>query len=184
MTEWKKTTLEDICIKITDGSHFSPKEQQTGYPMYSVKDMDEYGFDQSKCKLISENDFLKMVQNDCVPQQNDVLVAKDGSYLKHIFLIKEQKDEAVLSSIAIFRPDISKIEPIYLVYILKNPITKQIISDNYVSGSALPRIVLKDFKKIELLIPPLSEQKKIAYTLSTLDNKIELNNQINDYLAS
>ena len=181
--EWEKTTLENICIKITDGSHFSPKEQQTGYPMYSVKDMDEYGFNRSSCKFISKDDFSKMVQNDCVPQINDILVAKDGSYLKHIFLIKEQKDEAILSSIAIFRPNILKIIPKYLVYIFKNPITKQIISDNYVSGSALPRIVLKDFKKIELLIPSLSEQRKIVSILSLLDEKIELNNKINDNLS-
>ena len=177
-----KMRLEDICIKITDGSHFSPKENYQGYPMLSVKDMTEYGFDYSSCKRISEEDYKTMLSNDCVPKRNDILVAKDGSYLKHIFVIKEERAEAILSSIAIFRPNTDIVYPSYLCYLLKNPIMKQIIKDNYVSGSALPRIVLKDFKKIEVEIPPLPEQKAIAATLSALDDMIELNNQTNKTL--
>ena len=42
--ELKKYKLKDICNRITDGSHYSPKEQSSGYPMFSVKDMDEFYF--------------------------------------------------------------------------------------------------------------------------------------------
>jgi hypothetical protein len=37
---WKKYKLEDVCVKITDGSHFSPKEIKDGQRIIaSVKDM-------------------------------------------------------------------------------------------------------------------------------------------------
>lgn len=36
------------------------------YPMYSIKDMETYGFNSSSCKHITE-EFLKMQKNDCVP---------------------------------------------------------------------------------------------------------------------
>jgi len=150
--------------------------------MLSVKDMTDYGFDYSACKRISDDDYETMLRNDCVPRINDVLVAKDGSYLKHIFVTKEQKDEAILSSIAIFRPNTDKINPQYLCYLLQNPMMKRVIKENYVSGSALPRIVLKDFKKIQIEVPALSEQKAIAATLSCLDDMIELNNRTNKVL--
>ena len=183
MEEWKEYKLEEICTKITDGSHFSPQACQTGYPMFSVKDMHEYGFDYSNCKHISAKDFESMKNGDCVPQKGDILVAKDGSFLKQIFECKETKEEAILSSIAMFRPNQDFITPTFLCYLLKSPKVYNYIASNCVSGSALPRIVLKDFKKVSMQVPPLPTQQKIAAILSSLDDKIELNNKINTNLA-
>ena len=182
MEEWKTYKLKDICIKVTDGSHFSPEGIEDGYPMFSVKDMLEYGFDYSKCKRISEIDFNKMKSSGCVPQKGDVLVAKDGSFLKQIFVCEETMDEAILSSIAIFRPDTSKVCPEYLCYLIKSPKVYDYISKNCVSGSALPRIVLKAFKEVELDIPSLDMQKSIVTRLKCIDDKIRINNRINHNL--
>lgn len=177
--EWKEVRLGDVCSKITDGSHFSPKAQTEGYPMLSVKDMREYDFDFSNCKKISYEDYLKMERDGCVPQIGDVLVAKDGSYLKEIFICKEQREIALLSSIAIFRPNSQLIDSRFLCYCLKSPRVYNYISLNCVSGSALPRIILKDFKGVNMRVPSLDDQRRIASILSSLDRKIELNNKIN-----
>lgn len=181
MDEWKSYKLKEICQKITDGSHSSPQAQDFGYPMFSVKDMLEYGFDYSKCKYISSEDFLLLKQNDCVPQKGDVLVAKDGSYLKQIFVCKETKEEGILSSIAIFRPN-ELVDSYFLCYLLKSPEVFNYISNNCVSGSALPRIVLKDFKEVNLRIPSRKTQKKIVSVLKTIDDKIEMCRRIKDNL--
>ena len=45
--------------------------------------------------------------------------------------------------------------------------------------SAIPHLNKHLFKNTKFLCPPLEEQEKIANLLSSLDNKIELNNQIN-----
>jgi type I restriction enzyme S subunit len=181
MEEWKEYKLKDICIKITDGSHSSPRGVDDGYPMFSVKDMQEYGFDYSKCKYVSYDDFLSLKQNDCVPQKGDVLVAKDGSYLKQIFVCKETRDEGILSSIAIFRPN-TIVDSFFLCYLLKSPEVYNYIANNCVSGSALPRIVLKDFKEVKLRVPSLTKQKEIVSILKSLDDKIEVNHKINENL--
>ena len=181
MEEWIEYKLEEICTKITDGSHSSPKAQESGYPMFSVKDMLEYGFDYSKCKYISQEDYVILKHNGCVPQKGDVLVAKDGSYLKQIFVCKETKDEAILSSIAIFRPN-SLADSYFLNYLLKSPQVYNYIANNCVSGSALPRIVLKDFKAVKLPIPSIGIQKSIVAVLKSLDDKIEVNRKTNENL--
>ena len=173
---WKEVTLEEVCTKITDGSHYSPSDSpDSPYPMYSVKDMETYGFNTSSCKHITEEEFLKMQKNDCVPLLNDILVAKDGSYLKEIFICSEQKKEAVLSSIAIFRPNTEIIIPEILLYLLKQPIIRKDVGDNYVSGSALPRIVLKDFKKYRFILPPMEEQRKIGAVLNSIRKQTKTN---------
>lgn len=175
-------SLDQICTRITDGSHYSPKDIGYGYPMLSVKDMTDFGFDYSSCKRISKNEYTKLLETDCVPQINDVLVAKDGSFMKHVFVTKEFKEEAILSSIAIIRPNTKIINPFYLKYYFLNPSMIKTIKENYVSGSAVPRIVLKDFKKIPISFPKIDKQKAIVNILLSLDDKIELNNKINKIL--
>lgn len=173
---WQTVSLNDICEKITDGAHYSPTDSPDApYPMYSVKDMREYGFDPSSCKHITAEEMQKMKQNDCVPQMDDILVAKDGSYLKEIFICSATRDEAILSSVAIFRPNRDMIEPEILLYFLKQPSIRKDVGDNYVSGSALPRIVLKDFKKYPVLLPPMDEQRKISGLLHSYRMKIQSN---------
>ena len=175
-SDWTEVSLDDVCTRITDGSHYSPADApESPYPMYSVKDMETYGFNSSSCKHITEEDFRKMQKGDCVPLLNDILVAKDGSYLKEIFICSEEKDEAILSSIAIFRPDTNIIMPEILLYLLKQPSVRKDVGDNYVSGSALPRIVLKDFKKYRFMLPPMDEQAKIGSVLHSIRMQTKAN---------
>ena len=174
--DWDEVSLDNVCLRITDGSHYSPADApDSPYPMYSVKDMETYGFNSSSCKHITEDEFHKMQKNDCVPLLNDILVAKDGSYLKEIFICSEEKNEAILSSIAIFRPNTSVIMPEILLYLLKQPSVRKDVGDNYVSGSALPRIVLKDFKKYRFMLPPMDEQVKIGSILHTIRMQTKAN---------
>ena len=168
-------SLEDACQLITDGSHYSPKEELIGIPMYSVKDMTDFGFSNKSVKRISEEEYRKLKKAGCEPEINDIVVAKDGSVLKHVFKVKEQHKCAVLSSIAIIRPNMNKIDPDYLECLLRNPVLREDILRNYISGSGVPRIVLKDFKKINLRIPKLDVQRRISSIIKRLDSKIQLN---------
>ena len=152
--------------------------------MLSVKDMGRYGFSYSSCKRISKADYEDMSANDCVPRVDDILVAKDGSYLKEIFITDEQREEAILSSIAIFRPDTRRIAPEVLLQYLKHPRVLKLVSDNFVSGSALPRIVLKDFRKLLLLVPERSVQDAILPTLRSIRGLIRINEEESARLSS
>lgn len=174
MTEWREVKLENVCIKITDGSHWSPKSQESGYPMASVKDMGESELDLSSCRKISKTDFEELVRQDCKPKVGDVLIAKDGSYLKQIFDVKNEQDVVILSSIAIIRPNKQSVTPRFLKYVFKNPTFQEMVSNNYVSGAVIPRIVLKDFRKIAFPLPPLEIQGKIAGILGALDDRIDV----------
>lgn len=73
------------------------------------------------------------------------------------------------------RADIEKILPHYLYYALKNNI--QTIKGS-THGSVFDTITLKDFDIIKINVPDLETQKKIVKVLSILDQKIELNNQL------
>ena len=181
--EWKYSTIGEACLLVTDGSHFSPKSVSDGQYMVSVKDFTAYGFDFSNCRQINDEDYQRLEKAGCVPEYEDVLVGKDGArYFEDIIVYRQSERPALLSSIAILRCDTKEILPDYLYYLMKDPTFKQDIRDNYGSGSAIPRIILKDFKRMPIKYPCIGKQERIISILRSLDDKIELNNKINENL--
>lgn len=168
--------LRDLCLRITDGSHYSPPAAEAGYPMLSSKDMEDTDFDYSNVKYISEEEYKKMVSSGCKPQKNDVLIIKDGnSYLQKVFVVTEDKEIALLSSIGIIRPDLTKLDPYYLRYYLLSDFVKHEVAKKYVTGSALPRIILQNFGDIDIPYVSLPEQKRVVSVLKDIDSKISIN---------
>ena len=182
-SNWITATIDDVCTVVTDGAHNSPKSVEQGHYMASVKDFTEFGFNFSNCKQIGEEDYEKLRNQGCVPEKNDILVGKDGArYFEDIIIYKQDERPALLSSIAILRADCRKITPEFLYYTLKSPAVRKDVRDNYGSGSAIPRIVLKDFKRMPFSFPSIEEQRKITNLCSAIDAKIQINNAINENL--
>lgn len=161
-------TMDEICEIITDGSHFSPKDSESGYPMLSVKDMGEYDFDYSNCKHVCQEDYDYLVNNGCKPLFGDVLIAKDGSFFKKGFVLKEERDQAILSSIAIIRPKNDVMNSDYLLkYLLSDEVLSSVSS--MTSGTALKRVILKQFKSMRVPVPPIDLQIGFAEYVQQVD---------------
>ena len=173
--DWEEVTLADVCTRITDGSHSSPASVEDGYPMASVKDMYDWGINQSTCRKISKEDYEVLVQTDCKALQGDILIAKDGSYLKHVFLMEESLDVVLLSSIAMLRPN-GQYHPMLLTLFLKLDSTHELMQ-NIVTGAVIPRIVLKDFRKFPIQLPPKDLQDKAVKIVKPIFEKCWENNR-------
>jgi type I restriction enzyme, S subunit len=181
--EWNHSTINDVCVLVTDGSHSSPKSVNDGKYMVSVKDFTDYGFDFASCRMISNDDYETLKRNGCVPKIDDILIGKDGArFFEDIIIYRQREKPALLSSIAILRCDKSKILPDFLYYVLRTPSFRQDVKDNYGSGSAIPRIILKDFKRMMVSYPSLEKQQAIISVLTAIDSKIQANTEINDNL--
>ncbi|CCK81889.1 restriction endonuclease subunit S [Desulfobacula toluolica] len=179
-SEWPIMTLGELCPTITDGAHQSPKSVDVGMPMASVKDLTRFGVDVSGARKISGEDFAFLVRQGCKPQKDDVLIAKDGnSALDTVCTVNGEADYVLLSSVAILRPDTNQLDSNFLKYYFCSEQTLDYLKSNFISGAAIPRVILKDFKKAEISLPPLHKQKAIAHILRSLDDKIELNRRMN-----
>lgn len=177
---WKTEKLVSICTKITDGAHHSPKSVSSGYPMFSVKDMTHSGFRSESARHISEADFKALERQNCKPLLNDILIAKDGSILKYCFVVEEEIDGVILSSIALLRPNLNIVEPKFISHYFSQDWVKFYVGKALTSGSGVPRIILKDFKSIKIPLPPLPEQRKVAKILSTWDKAISTTERLID----
>jgi type I restriction enzyme S subunit len=151
---WSMLPLEAVCTRITDGSHWSPPTVASTHRMASSKDMHRWGLNLSTARTIANEDFDSLVRNDCKPLAGDLLITKDGAnYLKYCFVIEKDIDVVLLSSIAMVRPAPERMRPHYLAFHLAEPSVKMRLAGR-VSGAAIPRIVLKDFRHFTVLVPP------------------------------
>lgn len=165
---WNIKLAGEIC-SITDGSHFSPEGIEEGYPMLSVRNMRNDGFHYDDCKKVSRNDYEILVKQGCKPLKNDVLIAKDGSYFYYGFVVNKEIEQAILSSIAILRPNMEQVLPEYLCkYMLSKEIV-ELVGRNYVTGAAIKRVILKGIKQIPVMLPPLEEQKNFVRFVKQVD---------------
>ena len=71
----------------------------------------------------------------------------------------------------------NKILPRYFYYLLS-----LVDLSSYNEGTTIPSLRTETLNRLEFMVPPLDIQKKIAEVLEVLDDKIELNNKINNNL--
>jgi type I restriction enzyme S subunit len=183
--EWDVKTLDFISKQITDGSHFSPKASTNGTKIIAtVKDMSYNSFEFENCKRISDSDYENLVRNGCSPEKDDILISKDGANcLDLIFVYQQEEMIVLLSSIAIIRLK-PGYNPHFYRYYLLSPKAQGIMRNGYTSGSAMPRVILKDFKKVPVPLPPQWYQNFAGNLLYVMDKKIELNQQMSKNLET
>ena len=168
---WVVAALEDVTMKVTDGSHYSPKSIETGFPYITVKDIHEDKINFASSKRISREDYDDLVNSGCKPEKDDILFSKDGTVGK-VCIVDSNSDFVVLSSLAILRPNTNLILPKYLYYATKtNSFLNQALNSK--KGIAIRRIILRDLRKIRLNIAPFLEQRQIIEELETQFSRLD-----------
>lgn len=167
-SEWKEYKLEDVTINYNSKRvPLSSKERelrQGKYPYYGAQGVIDF-ID----NFIFEGQYL--------------LVAEDGANLETrnediARLTKNQEQFWVNNHAHILRSNENS-DIRYIKYFLN----KSDLS-GYITGSAQPKLNKANLNSIRMVLPPFEEQKAIAHILSTLDDKIEVNNQINKTLEN
>ena len=73
-------------------------------------------------------------------------------------------------------------DPQFVYYLATSPTFRNVAIKSMVGSSGRQRVQQSVLDELELTVPPLEEQKKIGAFLAALDQKITLNNKINDNL--
>lgn len=131
------------------------------------------------------------LKNDKVPsrakrlvRENDILISTVRPNQKHYGILREIPENLVVSTgFAVLTPDQKKVYPEYLYrFLTQNHITEYLQSIAETSTSAYPSIKPSVIGELEIDLPPLAEQKSIADIFLSIDQKITINNKINNIL--
>lgn len=171
--KWEKVRLKDICESIADGDHQHPPKSINGIPFVTIANITDNKIDFSKSMFVS-NDYYENLDQKRRAQKDDILYSVVGTFGIPVF-IKEYKPFVFQRHIAILRPNKNNIDAKFLYYMMlsKNFYMK---ADSVAIGAAQRTITLNSLRNIEVDVPKIETQRRIADILSTYDDLIE-NNQ-------
>lgn len=190
--EWEKYELGDICDIITDfvaaGSFASLREnvkyyQENNYAQL-IRTIDlKNNFTNSDFVYVDEvaYDFLWRVQL----KEPNIVLPNIGANIGEKYYVKPQdlpKNKNVLGPNAILLR--SKCNDTHFVYFRLSTSSYDNEMKKLVGASGQPKFNKTDLKKVSLFMPSLIEQKRIAYFLALLEERIATQNKIIDKLQS
>lgn len=184
VTKWSSYNLDEAPLEIIDGDRGKnyPKQadfSDTGHCLFlNAGNVTNSGFDFSSCSFVTQEKD-RVLRKGKLKREDVVLTTRgtvgnaayyDGSVpYSHI---------RINSGMVIFRANTKALMPRFLYLFLRSRIfSEQVLS--LTTGSAQPQLPIRDIKRIRMPIPPLPEQRAIAHILGSLDDKIELNRQMN-----
>ena len=84
----------------------------------------------------------------------------------------------------VFRAKAEVSDPDFLFYLICSPYVREPAIKSMVGSSGRQRVQTSVLEQLEIDVPPLDIQKQIGSVLKSLDDKIQLNNAINNNLAA
>ena len=151
-----------------------------GTPMVTVEHLGNRAFTKQNLPMISDSDKKRL--NKYVLNEGDIVFSRVGSVDRCSYVDNKHLGWMFSGRCLRIRP-CNVVYPLYLYYYFCMENTKQFIR-NIAVGATMPSINTKLMKDLEVPLPTKEIQQKIASILSALDDKIELNNKINENLES
>ena len=180
MEEWKECKLGDICK--SNLNSYSEKDNWN-----FVNYLDTGNITENK---ISDIQYIDL-SSESLPsrakrkvQIDDIIYSTVRPNQKHFGIIKNQPENFLVSTgFAVLHINKAIADPNFVFYnLIQNDNTERLHAIAEQTTSAYPAIKAIDIENLSINLPPLPTQQKIAAILSSLDEKIELNNKINENL--
>lgn len=180
MGEWKEYKLRELGTVVTGKTPSSKNPEDWGDDMFFVTPTDYRNYrkyvDGSERKLSDVG--VKRLANKILPPYS-ILVTCIGSDMGKVVITKDpcitnQQINSIIPN--------ESVDPHFLYYTLIN--SYDVLRVMGGDGTAVPIVNKRDFENIKIEIPPLKEQKRIAFILSSLDDKIDLLHQENKTLEA
>lgn len=176
--------LEELCLPDQIGKYGIPavaeefSEDKVRY--LRITDIDDYGnLLENDKKSVSSPEIEKYIL-----KEGDIVFARTGNSTGRTYYHEEKNGELAFAGFLIkFSLDESKVNPKYLKYFTISKPYKQWV-DNLSNGSTRGNINAKTFADCPIILPPRAQQDYLVQVLSSLEEKIQINNKINQELEA
>ena len=156
---WCWCRLGDILLKLTDGTHSTPKYTESGIPFISVKDVSSGSLDFSNCKHISEKEHSELYER-CNPEYGDILLTKVGTTGIPV-IVDTTEQFSLFVSVALLKFNQELLYNKYLIHMINSPLVQKQATEN-TKGVGNKNWVMRDIANTLIVIPPIEEQHRIV----------------------
>ena len=183
------TELSEVITDIAAGPFGSNLKVECfvrdGFPIIDGANLKGFVVTDNVTKFVTEEKARSLSRS--IAKRNDVVITISGTIGQIAFIPQTSKYEEYLCSQRQFRVtfDSSRVYVPYLVFYFHTYEGQQKILA-FTNQTGVPALSqpLRNFKKIKIMLPPLEQQKRIAKIVETLNEKIDVNNRINDNFAA
>lgn len=166
---WSFESAQFAFNEVRDGTHDSPKKVDSGIPLVTSKNLKNGKIDLDNTSLISKKDHLEISKRSMV-KLGDILFSMIGTIGNTCLIIKEPNFS--IKNVALYRNNPQRVLPRFGYYWLKSDTYQKFLEKKQRGGNQkfLSLGVLRDSP---VILPPISEQKRIADKLDRVLEKVE-----------
>jgi len=159
---WEEKKLKEVCEKITDGTHQTPKYFDEGVIFLSSKNVTSGKIDWENIKYIDEKQHLEMHKR-VAPRVGDILLAKNGTTGVAAMVDRDFVFD-IYVSLAHIRV-LNEILPAFMLYFINSPFAKKQFNQR-LKGIGVPNLHLEEIREVVIPFPKQKiEQQRIVAIL-------------------
>ena len=167
---WIQRRLQDVCEKITDGTHQTPKYFDSGVVFLSSRNVTSGRIDWENIKYIDEKQHFEMHRR-VAPRVGDILLAKNGTTGVAAIVDRDTMFD-IYVSLAMIRSR-GAVLPRYLLRFINSPAAKEQFNKR-LKGIGVPNLHLEEIREVLVQFPEsLEEQQKVIDQLDELHEEVE-----------
>jgi type I restriction enzyme S subunit len=166
--DWEERTLKEVCAKITDGTHQTPKYFDEGIIFLSSRNVTSGKIDWENIKYIDEKQHLEMHKR-VAPRVGDILLAKNGTTGVAAIVDRDLVFD-IYVSLAHIRV-LDEVTPDFMLYFINSPIAKKQFNKR-LKGSGVPNLHLEEIREVEISFPKSKKtQDKLVQKLNNFSQE-------------
>ena len=182
MTEWREIALGEL-VEIYDGPHATPKKTTSGPVFLGISNLENGRLNLTQTSHLSEVDFKRWTRR-VTPRKDDIVFSYE-TRLGEAALIPPTLRCCLGRRMGLLRSKTDNIDARFLLYAFLGTQFQETLRSRTVHGSTVDRILLTEMGSFPIEIPiNIDEQRAIAHILGALDDKIELNQRMNETLEA
>lgn len=182
--EWKHYKMDDVIDEISMGPFGSDVKKEfyvnKGIPILNGSNLQGFKLQENSFGYLTEEKADSL--NKCNAHRGDIIVTHRGTLGQIVYVPSDSKYDRYVISQSQFRfrckPDLVDVQFLVYYFHTREGQYKILANASQVGVPALARAT-STFRLIDIKLPSLADQRRIASILSSLDRKIELNNKIN-----
>ena len=169
---WCWVNIMEVLVKLTDGTHHSPKNYPKGkYKYITAKNIKNEGIVLDGVTYVDDETHHEIFCR-CNPEYGDILYIKDGATTGVVAINNLEEEFSLLSSVALLKPS-KLISNKYLFYYLQSSYCYESVRSS-MKGVGITRITLKQIADWDVPIPPMEEQHRIVEYIDSLFAQVDL----------
>lgn len=173
--------LIDCCEFISDGDHLPPPKSDSGVPFITISNITGQNKLSFEDTMFVPESYYNGLNENKKAKKGDILYSVVGSFGKPVY-VDFDKQMVFQRHIAILRPK-RNVNARFIYYTMLNPQFYKLV-DKLAIGCSQRTVTLDTLRNIEVNLPDKDIQDKMVGILSLIDEKIDINNNVNDNLAA